>query len=61
MRRLLETPLQHETIRAEVQLLVDGGDIQAIRGFAADDQAKFLEIVDQVRACNCGPSPHERC
>ena len=48
IQRLFDNPPSHETIRSEVQLLVDGGNTQAIRGLSVGDQTRFLEIVDQV-------------
>jgi hypothetical protein len=55
---MLDNPPSNEIIRSEVQLAVDNGNIQAIRGLEARDQAKFLELVDQVSARN--PSRRER-
>ena len=57
MQGLLSNPPSHEVIRSEVQLAVENGSFQVIRGLAVGDQARFLEIIDQVRAYN--PSPHE--
>jgi len=49
---LLDNTPSHETIRAEVQLLVDNSNINTIRGLAIGDQARFLEITDQVSTCH---------
>lgn len=54
IQRLLRNPPSHETIRSETQLLVDCGHIEAIRGFAPEDQARFLEILDHVRTYHRG-------
>jgi len=48
IQRLLDDPPSHETIRSEVQLAVDDGSIQIVRGLEVGDQERFLEIVDQV-------------
>lgn len=55
IQQLLDNPPSHETIRSEVQLAVDDGNIQAIRELTAGDQAKLLEIIDQVSACRHDP------
>ena len=55
---LLDNPPSHKAIRSEVQLAVDNGSIQVIRELAVRDQARFLEIIDQVRTYH--HSPHER-
>ena len=47
---LFDNPPSHETIRSEVQLLVDRGNIQAIRELDVEGQERFLEIADQVSA-----------
>jgi len=48
IQRLLDNPPSHETIRSEVLLAVDDGNIQIIRELGVGDQERFLEIVDQV-------------
>ncbi|KAF9647702.1 hypothetical protein BDM02DRAFT_3129539, partial [Thelephora ganbajun] len=45
---LLDNPPSQESIRAEVQLVVDNGNIGVIRELGTKDQARFLEIVDQA-------------
>ena len=50
MRGLLSNPPSHETIRSEVQLAVDDGNVQVVGGLEVGDQTGFLEIVDQVSA-----------
>ncbi|KAF9642619.1 kinase-like protein, partial [Thelephora ganbajun] len=48
VQQLLDNPPSQESIRAEVQLVVDDGNIGVIRELGARDQARFLEIVDQA-------------
>lgn len=50
LRGLLSNPPSHETIRSEVQLAVDDGNVQVVGGLEVGDQTGFLEIVDQVSA-----------
>ena len=56
IRRLLDNPPSNEKIQSEVQLVVDHGNIQVIKGLGAGDQARFLEITDQVSTCHSCPS-----
>ena len=53
--RLLDNPPPPETFHSEVQLALDDGNIRAIRLLAVEDQAKLLEVVDQVRTPSNGP------
>ena len=46
---LLDNPKPPETFHSEVQLALDNGNIRAIRLLAVEDQARLLEVVDQVR------------
>ncbi|KAF9646166.1 kinase-like protein [Thelephora ganbajun] len=48
VQRLLDNPPSQESIRAEVQLVVDNGNIGVFRELGTKDQARFLEIVDQA-------------
>ncbi|KAF9651828.1 hypothetical protein BDM02DRAFT_3109904 [Thelephora ganbajun] len=48
VQQLLDNPPSQESIRAEVQFVVDNGNIGVIRELGARDQTRFLEIVDQV-------------
>ena len=50
LRRLLDNHAPHETIRSDLQLAMnDGNIINAIRALAAGEQTRLLEIIDQVR------------
>ena len=53
--RLLDNPPPPETFRSEVQLALDDGNIRAIRLLAVEDQARLLEVVDQVRTPSNSP------
>ena len=56
LQRLLNNQAPHETIRSEVQLAVNNGNIiNAIRALAVGEQARLLEIIDQVSTLY--PSP----
>ncbi|KAF9642024.1 hypothetical protein BDM02DRAFT_3124909, partial [Thelephora ganbajun] len=55
VQQLLDNPPSQESIRAEVQFVVDNGNIRVIRELGTKDQARFLEIVDQVSTCHPDP------
>ncbi|KAF9646885.1 kinase-like protein [Thelephora ganbajun] len=48
VQRLLDNTLSLESIRAEIQLVVDSGNIGVIRELETRDQIRFLDIVDQA-------------
>ncbi|KAF9646096.1 kinase-like protein [Thelephora ganbajun] len=48
VQQLLDNSSSQESIRAEVQLVVDNGNTGVIRELGTKDQARFLEIVDQA-------------
>ncbi|KAF9651819.1 hypothetical protein BDM02DRAFT_3109883 [Thelephora ganbajun] len=48
VQQLLDNLPSQKSIHAEVQLVVDNGDIGVIRELGARDQARFLEIFDQA-------------
>ncbi|KAF9646102.1 hypothetical protein BDM02DRAFT_3119119 [Thelephora ganbajun] len=52
VQQLLNNPPSQESIRAEVQLVADNDNIGVIRELGTRDQARFLEIVDQVSTCH---------
>ena len=50
LRRLLDNNAPHETIRSELQPGVNNSNIiNSIRTLAVGEQARLLEIIDQVR------------
>lgn len=51
LRRLLDNHADHETIRSDLQLAANSGNIiNAVRALAVGEQARLLEIIDQVRS-----------
>ena len=60
LRRLLYNRAPHETIRSEVWLVLNSGNIiNAIKALAVGEQARLLEIIDQVctQYHSINPSP----
>ena len=61
IQRLPVNRPSNEVIWSEFELLVDGGNLKVSKELLAEDQARFLEIVDQVRVLyHHGPPPRER-
>lgn len=55
LQSLLDGHPPRETVRSEVQLAVGNGNVNTLRGFAARDQERLLEVIDKVRKMILAP------